>query len=80
LVLQSVHEFGGEASIDGFVVGQLEENGQLTVVNVTAGPHRWRLAGPKEGASGPFVITPNETTYSVVKAPNAPTGLTAVVH
>jgi hypothetical protein len=77
LVLQSAHDLGGEAFIDGFRVGELGTNGQLTVANVTAGPHVWRLDDPKEGATAPFLIAPNETTYLVLSAPNAPSGLTA---
>jgi len=67
LVLQSVHELGGEAFIDGFSVGHLEKNGALTVVHLTAGPHQWRIGGPTEGASGPVLITPGETTYTVAR-------------
>ena len=79
LVLQSVHEIHGEVSIDGVRVGRLGENGELTVANLTAGPHGWRIAGAKEGASGPFVIAPHEKTYVVVGTPEPPTGLTIVV-
>jgi hypothetical protein len=79
VVLQSIHELSGDVFIDDFRVGQLEKNGQLTVTNLTAGPHRWRIEGPKGGASGPVVIVPNETIYSVLLPPGAPTGLSVTM-
>jgi len=79
LVFQSVHALSGEAFIDNTRVGRLEKNGQLIVNNVTAGPHRWTLHGDTEGASGPVLINPKETTYTVVRPPEPPTGLTATV-
>ena len=79
VVLQSIHELSGEAFIDGFSVGQVQKNGQLTVANVTAGPHTWRLGDAIQGASGPILITPNETTYTVLGMPAPPTGVTAIV-
>ena len=69
LILQSVHELSGEAFVDGLSVGQLQKNGALTVANLIAGPHEWRIGGPKEGASGPVLIVPNETTYTVAAPP-----------
>jgi hypothetical protein len=79
VVLQSIHDLSGEAFIDDFSVGEVPTNGQLTVADVTAGPHQWRLAGAKQGASGPVLIRPNETTYTVLLPPSPPTGLAAVV-
>jgi hypothetical protein len=76
LVLQSIHELSGEAFIDDFSVGEIQTNGQLTVANVTAGPHTWRLGGAKQVVSGPILITPNGTTYTVLRIPSPPAGLT----
>lgn len=78
LVLQSVHEISGEAFLDNSPVGQLEKNGQLIVINVTAGTHQWKIQGDLEVMSGLVVIIPNQTTYTVIRPPVSPTNLTAV--
>jgi hypothetical protein len=79
LVFESVHGLSGKVFIDGLFVGELKTDEKLTVDNLAAGPHLWRLGSEKEGASGAFLITPKETTHALALPPDAPTGLTVVV-
>jgi Caspase domain len=79
LLVQSIHNLSGEVFVDDVVVGQVQKDGELTVANVTAGPHRWRIGTLEEGATGTFVINPNETTPAVWMPPRPPSGLSASV-
>ena len=78
IVIESNYCLGGEAFIDDFHVGRIEKNGRLTVENVVAGQHIYRIDDVKQSESGPALIKPGEMLYTVMR-PSPPTGLTATV-
>jgi hypothetical protein len=79
LVLQSVHGISGEAFIDNSNVGRVEKDSQLTVSNLTAGSHEYRIGDTHQETRGVVMIRPNETTFTVLAPPSPPTGLTATI-
>jgi hypothetical protein len=78
LVVGSNYRLTGDVYIDGFLVGQLDKNDQLTVSNVVAGPHFYQIVGSKQTESGGTAIKPNEFQYTLMR-PNPPTNLTVTV-
>jgi len=80
IVIESNYRLGGEVFIDDFHVhvGRIEKNGRLTVENVVAGQHIYRIDDVKQSESGPALIKPGEMLYTVMR-PSPPTGLTATV-
>jgi hypothetical protein len=72
LEVLSPQGLGGEVFLDSFPVGSLEQKGTLTVHNVTAGHHEYRVVGSGEMEGGSVEIAPNETTYSNPTTPNPP--------
>jgi hypothetical protein len=78
LVISSEHFLRGEVFIDEFHVGQLEKNGRLTVANVVAGHHSFRIDDVKQSELGQTVVKPGEIQYTVMR-PSPPTGLTVIV-
>ena len=72
LVVSSTHGLSGEVFLDSFSVGRLEENGALTIHNVTVGHHAYQVVGVAEIEESPVEIRQNETVYSI-PAPSPPT-------
>jgi hypothetical protein len=81
IVIESLQRLVGDVFMDDFPVGQLEKDGRLTVANVVAGQHVYRINDAKrsESESAPVVIKPGEILYTVMR-PSPPTGLTATIH
>lgn len=74
LNIRSPNGLSGEVFIDNFSVGQLEQNKDLTVPNLTVGHHDYRIVGATEIEGGPVEIRPNETTY-ILAVPAPPINL-----
>ena len=84
LILESVVKERGDAFVDDLGVGELPQEGQLTIANLTAGQHTYRiiLSGGRSDQvlQGSVTIKPNETTYAVPRVrPGAPTNLLTTV-
>jgi hypothetical protein len=82
LILDATHGMGGDVSIDNFRLGLLQADGQMSVANLLAGPHRVQIDQGDRIIGYPVLIKANETEHIVLtpNPPNPPTGLTATVY
>lgn len=74
LEVRSPHGLSGEVLIDDFPVGVLEQDGSLTISNIKAGQHVYRIVGARQTEALPIQIEPNETAH-VALQPLPPTNL-----
>jgi hypothetical protein len=82
LVIDATHELGGEVSIDNFDFGALQADGQITIANLMAGPHKIQINQGERIATYPVLVRANETNH-IVHSPNVlnpPTGLSVTVN
>lgn len=82
LVVDDTHAIGGHVSIDNVDFGPLQTDGQITIANLMAGPHKVQINQGDRITSYPVLIKANQTEH-LVDSPNIvapPTGLTATVY
>jgi len=77
LHLKAVRGMSGEVYLDNYRVGHLEANSELTVPQVIAGTHIYKVIGPNKRNEATVVIEESKSS-TVTVAP--PTGLTATVN
>ncbi len=70
------NELEGEVFIDDFSVGQLTKDVELTVAHLTAGPHEYKIVGPKQSEQGRVMIIANQTQHTMIR-PRPPTDIKA---
>jgi len=71
--------FGGEVFLDGLRVGHLNQPGELSVDNVRAGTHVYRIDQARQSSSAQITVKPGEMALVDSTPPDPPQNLKATV-